>query len=177
MWLFLVFPCFRVSGVVRERHLTHIRSRLSFSLGTQTLSLTTSSSSSIRNFLRGGRGMMAANFKSHRRSHGTSRPQGLSLKREVLWRLIPKMTFRISVSSETQKLRFHLVLETTSEHFGNSVSRILRKLGIHPIPAWPRNPSEIRFPWFLGFLGNSEFQTWKLILFLFLITRPLIFYS
>ena len=74
----------------------------------------------------------------------------------------------ISVSSETRKLGFHLVLETTSEHFGNLVSRISRKLRIHPIPEWPRNPLEIRFPWFLGFLGNLETRTRKLNLFQFL---------
>ena len=99
---------------------------------------------------------------------------------ESMWRLIPKWPqklFRISVSSETWKLRFHLVLETTLEHFRNWVSWIPQKLGNHPIPEWPRNPSEIQFPWFLGFLRNSESRTQKLILFLFLITRPLIFYS
>ena len=96
-----------------------------------------------------------------------------------LWRLIPKWPrklFGISVSSETWKLRFHLVLETTLEHLRNWVSRIPRKLGIHPVPEWPRNPSEIWFPCFLGFLGNSETRETKSISIL-MSTRPLIYYS
>ena len=62
---------------------------------------------------------------------------------------------------------------TASEPFRNSVFWIPWKLRIHLIPKQPQNPSENCFPCFLGFLRNSENSkswTWKLNLFLFLIS-------
>ena len=66
----------------------------------------------------------------------------------LVWRLIPKWPrklFGISVSSETWKLGFHLVLETTLEYFGNSESiPFLNDLGT------------LRKSSFLDFLDSSE---------------------